>query len=162
MNEIDDKVVNDFGKEWEAYNQNELSTKELKELFNNYFDIFPFHLVNKNSTGFDMGCGSGRWAKLIAPMVKELNCIEPSIKAIKESKNNLKDYNNCKFLNYSVLNHPLKNNSQDFGYCLGVLHHISDTKLGLKNCVDKLKSGAPFLLYLYYKFDNKPIWYRLI
>ena len=25
-----------------------------------------------------MGCGSGRWAKLISPKVKLLNCIEPS------------------------------------------------------------------------------------
>ena len=36
---LDQNVVDDFGKEWEAYNQNELSTNELKELFNNYFDI---------------------------------------------------------------------------------------------------------------------------
>jgi hypothetical protein len=28
--------------------------------------------------------------------------------------------------------------------------------------VGKLKPGAPFLLYLYYRFDNRPIWYRLI
>ena len=58
----EEKVIKDFGKEWEAYNQNKLSDQELHELFNNYFDIFPFHLINKNSIGFDMGCGSGRWA----------------------------------------------------------------------------------------------------
>ena len=162
MKNIDEKVVNDFGKEWEAFNQNSLSNKELEILFNNYFEIFPYHLVNKNSIGFDMGCGSGRWAKLISPIVKELYCIDPSEKAINEAKKNLKDQKNCIFLNCGVLNHPLKNNSQDFGYCLGVLHHISDTKLGLQNCVDKLKKGAPFLLYLYYKFDNKPKWYKLI
>jgi hypothetical protein len=28
--------------------------------------------------------------------------------------------------------------------------------------VAKLKPGAPFLLYLYYKFDNRPAWFRLI
>jgi hypothetical protein len=28
--------------------------------------------------------------------------------------------------------------------------------------VSVLKKGAPFLLYLYFAFDNKPTWYRLI
>jgi hypothetical protein len=50
----------------------------------------------------------------------------------------------------------------DFGYSLGVLHHIPNTQSALNDCVDKLKSGAPFLLYLYYAFDNKPIWFRLL
>jgi hypothetical protein len=50
----------------------------------------------------------------------------------------------------------------DFGYSLGVLHHIPNTQSALNDCVDKLKSGAPFLLYLYYAFDNRPIWFRLL
>ena len=109
-----------------------------------------------------MGCGSGRWAKFIAPNVKTLNCIEPSSKALKIAQKNLRKFKNCKFENLDVMTNSLKKNSQDFGYCLGVLHHIPDTKRGLKECVDKLKVGAPFLLYLYYRFDNKPIWYKLI
>ena len=56
----------------------------------------------------------------------------------------------------------MDDNSMDFGYSLGVLHHVPDTALGIKQCVDKLKYGAPFLLYLYYRFDNRPIWFRLI
>ena len=39
-----------------------------------------------------MGCGSGRWAKFIAPKVKVLNCIEPSDKALKIAKQNLKKF----------------------------------------------------------------------
>jgi SAM-dependent methyltransferase len=57
---------------------------------------------------------------------------------------------------------PLDDNSMDFGYSLGVLHHVPDTLSGLKSCVQKLKPGAPFLLYLYYAFDNKPSWYRAL
>jgi hypothetical protein len=53
----------------------------------------------------------------------------------------------------------LQEGSQDFGYSLGVLHHIPDTFEALTSCASKLKSGAPFLLYLYYRFDNKPTWY---
>jgi hypothetical protein len=33
---------------------------------------------------------------------------------------------------------------------------------GLRICAQKLKKGAPFLLYLYYRFDNKPLWFKMI
>jgi hypothetical protein len=50
----------------------------------------------------------------------------------------------------------------DFGYSLGVLHHIPNTQKGLEDCVKLLKPGAPFLVYLYYAFDNKPFWFKTI
>ncbi len=162
MKNLEKSVVSDFGKEWKKYNQQTLENKELTDLFKNYFSIFPFKKINKNSVGFDMGCGSGRWAKLIAPKVKTLNCIEPSAEAISQAKIFLKDFRNCKFENSDVMKSNLEDNSQDFGYCLGVLHHVPDTYLGLEKCVVKLKKGAPFLLYLYYRFDNKPLWFKFI
>jgi hypothetical protein len=39
---------------------------------------------------------------------------------------------------------------------------VPDTLAGLKACVEKLKVGAPFLVYLYYAFDNQPAWFRLL
>src|SRR5574341_2628577 len=57
---------------------------------------------------------------------------------------------------------PLDANSMDFGYSLGVLHHVPDTEAGLSACVNVLKPGAPFLLYLYYAFENRPWWFRLL
>lgn len=159
MKNIQYQVINDFGKEWKEYNQNDLSEKELEELFYKYFKIFPFDKINKNSVGFDMGCGTGRWAKFIAPKVKKLNCIEPSKNALEVAKKNLGNYKNCLFQENNVMDNLIDTGSQDFGYCLGVLHHIPNTQLGLENCVKKLKKGAPFLLYLYYRFDNKPFWF---
>ena len=89
MKNIKEKVVSDFGHEWQKYNQINLNIDESKILFNKYFNIFPFDKLNSNSVGFDMGCGSGRWAKFIAPEVKILNCIEPSSLALKVAKENL-------------------------------------------------------------------------
>tara|TARA_B100000886_G_scaffold303860_1_gene234742 strand:+ start:16159 stop:16626 length:468 start_codon:yes stop_codon:yes gene_type:complete len=42
------------------------------------------------------------------------------------------------------------------------LHHIPDTESALKKLVSKLKKGSPLLIYLYYRFDNKPFWFFLI
>ena len=109
-----------------------------------------------------MGCGSGRWAKLVASKVGFLNCIDPSDDAMQEAITNMSNFQNCYFECADVENNSLKNESQDFGYSLGVLHHIPDTALALKSCSKKLKSGSPFLLYLYYRFDNKPRSYYLL
>jgi SAM-dependent methyltransferase len=158
---LDENVVRDFGKEWKAFNHQDIDISMLDSAFDSYFHIFPFHNL-KHAEGFDMGCGSGRWAKFVAPKVGFLNCIDPSIDALKEAKTNLRNYQNCSFECANTENNFLQNNSQDFGYSLGVLHHIPDTRLALKSCSKKLKPGAPFLLYLYYRFDNKPRGYYLL
>ena len=158
---IDIKTVNGFGDEWERFNQSDLELTEKINGFNLYFNIFPWDKINSNSIGFDAGCGSGRWASLVAPKVKTLFCVDPS-SAIQVAQRNLSDFNNCIFLNESIDEFSKKYNDFDFGYSLGVLHHIPDTKAALQNCVNTLKPGAPFLLYLYYSFDNKPFWYFYI
>ena len=160
MKNINELVVSSFGEEWDYYKQD--NDQNLLSAFNQYFNIFPVEYLNSDSEGFDMGCGSGRWAKYIAPKVKVLNCIEPSQKALNVAKKNLKEFNNCQFECASSNTNSIVENSQDFGYCLGVLHHTPDPQIGLNNCVSKLKKGCPFLLYLYYNFDNRPFWYRLI
>lgn len=158
---IDKNVVRDFGSEWNKFNYRE-NNHELKNIFNDYFSIFPWEMLKKNSVGFDMGCGTGRWARLIAPRVGKLYCIDPSNEALNEAMVNLKNLENCYFECCDIESSSIPNNSQDFGYSLGVLHHIPDTELALKSCINKLKSKAPFLAYFYYSFDNKPSWYRFI
>ena len=73
MQNIDRDVIRSFGEEWNHYKQD---NEDLTSAFKQYFNIFPQEFLNKNSIGFDMGCGSGRWAKFIAPRVKLLNCLE--------------------------------------------------------------------------------------
>jgi len=159
---IDKQVVAGFGDEWSRFDQSELSKDELEQMFDNYFNIFPWEKLSAEAVGFDLGCGSGRWAKMVAPRVGTLHLIDVSADALTVAKRNLKGADNCHFHNASVEEIPLENDSCDFGYSLGVLHHIPDTQAGLQACIDKLKSGAPFLLYLYYRFDNRPVWFRMI
>lgn len=154
-------TVAGFGDEWERFDQTELPTEEHQRLFDAYFSIFPWDIISEKSEGFDLGCGSGRWAKLAAPRVRILHCIDPS-SAIEVAKRNLSNNSNCIFHHASVDNIPLEDESMDFGYSLGVLHHIPDTQAAMTACVSKLKIGAPFLVYLYYAFDNRPIWFRSI
>lgn len=161
MKNIDKKTVESFGDEWVHFDQSRMSNKESYKIFKSYFSIFPLNKLSKFSDGFDMGCGSGRWAKFVAPKVRLLHCIDPSI-AIKVAQKKLKKFKNIKFHQKSLDKSGLKENSQDFGYSLGVLHHVPNTKSAINSCVKLLKPGAPFLIYIYYFFENRPVWFKFL
>ena len=158
---LDINTVDSFGNEWLNYDQTQISKSELKKIFDEYFFNFPWNLISINSVGFDMGCGSGRWAQFVAAKVACLHCIDPSL-AIDVAKSNLSNFDNIIFHKSDVANNSLKPNSMDFGYSLGVLHHVPDTIEGLISCSKLLKKGAPFLVYLYYNLDNRNYVFKFI
>jgi ubiquinone/menaquinone biosynthesis C-methylase UbiE len=159
---IDEQVVKAFGEEWTQFDQRAASTTDLQSMFDQFFRIFPWDELPSQAVGFDLGCGSGRWARFVSQRATRLHCIDPSEAALSVARNNLRDLSNCVFHLAPVDQIPLANSSMDFGYAIGVLHHIPDTVAGIRSCVRKLKAGAPFLLYLYYAFDNRPLWFRMI
>lgn len=159
---LDSYTVSGFGEEWAAFDQTRLTGVEYQSLFDSYFAIFPWDRIAAGAEGFDLGCGSGRWAAGVAPRVGRLHCIDPAEKALSVAKRRLSQFTNVDFAIASADSIPLDDGSQDFGYSLGVLHHIPDTAAALRDCVRKLKSGAPFLVYLYYALDGRPGWYRTL
>ncbi len=159
---VDAATVVSFGDEWTHFDQSALSEEELAGAFSVYFKIFPWDARPAGAEGFDMGCGSGRWARLVASRVRRLNCIDASAEALSVARRTLADRDNVRFLHAPANAVPLPRASQDFGYSLAVLHHIPDTEAALRACVALLKPGAPLLVYLYYRFDNRPCWFRMI
>ena len=159
---LDRGTVEGFGEEWSAYDQSALVGDEYRKLFEGYFRIFPFDQLPEKAEGFDLGCGSGRWAAGVASLVGVLHCIDPSESALEVARRKLANHSNVRFHQAAADTMPLANASQDFGYSLGVLHHVPDTAKALADCVRTLKPGAPFLLYLYYALDNRPAWFRAL
>ena len=156
---LDTRTVASFGDEWHRFDQKGMAPGEAERVFGDYFAIFPWGQLPPNAEGFDMGCGSGRWARLVAPRVGRLHCIDPS-SALAVARHTLADQPNVQFHQASVAASGLPPNSQDFGYSLGVLHHVPDTAAAIRSCAALLKPRAPLLLYLYYAFDNRPRWFR--
>ena len=159
-NNVDPKTVASFGDEWAHFDQSDLGGAEAEDIFEGYFGIFPWEALPENATGFDMGVGSGRWAAFVAPRVGTLNCVDASPVALDVARGTLERFDNTAFHVATANDVVLGKGTQDFGYSLGVLHHIPDTPLALRGCTAMLKPGAPFLLYLYYRFDNRPAWFR--
>jgi ubiquinone/menaquinone biosynthesis C-methylase UbiE len=162
---IDLRVARGFGQEWSTFRQDEdhLSREQRQAIFNDYFGIFPWHLLPAGGgVGLDVGCGTGRWSVLVAPRVQHLHLLDASAQALSVAKQNLRNVNNVSFHLDSVASIPLPPKSLDFAFSLGVLHHVPDTEAAIVAIADKLKPNAPFLLYLYYALDNRPICYRLL
>src|SRR5207253_1388585 len=132
---------------------------EAQQIFEEYFDIFPWQALPPDAVGFDAGCGSGRWARLVAPRVHRLYCFDASDEVVEVATEMLAEVPNCEVTLAAIDELPIADGSMDFGYSLGVLHHIPDTPAALRDCVRKLKPGAPFLVYLYHRFDERPWWY---
>ena len=151
---LDDRVVEAFGYEWSRFGNESLDDEELREMFDAYASIFPWDDLPSDAVGFDAGCGSGRFARFFAPRVGRLICVDASAKALDVARRTLLGHDNVEFRHEDLSAMGLEDGSCDFGYSLGVLHHVPDTEDATRACVRKLKPGAPFLVYLYYDLEG--------
>lgn len=159
---LDVQTVRGFGDEWSRFTQDQLGTDVREQIFSDYFSMFDWAALPADPVGADIGCGSGRWAQVVAPRVGHLLLIDASPEALEVAKANLSGVPNASFFNASVGALPIADASLDFGYSLGVLHHVPNTAAAIAAVAAKLKKGAPFLVYLYYAFDNRGLAYRAL
>lgn len=153
------EVVNSFSSEWKKFNR--FSEEEIKSAGDQYFDIVTSEMLNKNSSVLDVGCGSGRWTRYAADkagFVEGIDLIESIDTAVELNL----DKKNVRISQASVNNIPFADNSFDFVFCLGVLHHLPNTEEALNNVIKKLKTGGHCLIYLYYKIEESSFFIRTL
>src|SRR5687767_14407558 len=112
---LDEQTVRGVGEEWTVYDECALDGGEQGDLFGHYFALFPWDRLPEGAQGFDLGCGTGRWAKLVAPRVGVLHCIDASAAALGVARRNLAGLEGCHFHAASVDRMPLLDGSMDFG-----------------------------------------------
>jgi SAM-dependent methyltransferase len=159
---LDQQVIDSFGHEWAAFDYAESETDEALDLqFLAYctpIDLTQFN--SKSSVAADFGAGSGRWASRLLPHFSLVYALEPSDGANKVLKNKFSKESRMAILQETVGSNSIPAESLDLAMSLGVLHHIPDTGLAIKDVASKIKSDGVFLCYLYYKLENKPLYYR--
>ncbi len=156
---LDWKTVESFGNEWSIFNS--FDDQEVALIGNDYFDILPPHLKDKNTVALDAGCGSGRWSEFLSDKVGFIEAIDSS-SAVFTAVKLLKGISNVRFTQASIDHIQFEDNSFDLVFSLGVLHHIPDTRQAIRRCVAKVKPGGHFLMYLYYDLDNRGFLYKII
>lgn len=156
---IDPHTVSSFGEEWNTFHG--FNERELEFTGDMYFDIVTPAMLNDQCTVIDIGCGSGRWIKYLDGRYKKMVGLDPS-KAIFAADKLLGQNEKVELVQASTDHIPFPEGSFDFAYSLGVLHHIPDTQKALADSVKMVKSGGHFLVYLYYRFDNRPLYFKAL
>lgn len=155
---IDHETVSSFGEEWSKFSS--FSEKEIQNAGDQYFDIVPLNAYTGKYV-LDVGCGTGRWSKYLSRKVGALEAIDPS-DAVYSAAALLQDEEHVRITRASADNIPFPDNSFDLVFSLGVLHHIPDTHEAMRRCVEKVKPGGYFLVYLYYNFENRGLVFKSI
>ena len=156
---IDTATVHSFGEEWKSFHQ--FGEAEINKIGDTYFDLVTPAMVGQDKIAADFGCGTGRWSKYFHNRVGEVAAIDPS-EAILTAAQLLNGVDNVSLYKASIDNLPFADNYFDFGFSLGVLHHIPDTQKAMNACVRKIKPGGHFLVYLYYNLDNRGFLYKAL
>ena len=161
---LDQGVIDSFGHEWATYDYGETETSEaLDAQFTAYcapVDLTQFN--PKTSLAGDFGAGSGRWSSRLSPHFSLVYALEPSDGANSVLKNKFSNDPKIVVLQETVGSNSIPLASLDLAMSLGVLHHIPDTGLAIKDVSRRIKPGGVFLCYLYYSLENKPAYYKMI
>lgn len=155
---IDAGVVRSFGEEWKQFHS--FSEDEINRLGGMYFDILEPHLTPEMHV-LDVGCGTGRWSKYLAPKVASVTAVDPG-EAVLAADEVLGKLSNVRIAMASADDLPFPERSFDIVMSIGVLHHIPDTQQAMNDCVRMVKPGGYFYTYLYYNLENRGAAFRMI
>lgn len=156
---VDLKTVESFGKEWNKFSN--FTREELEECGHEYFDIVSGDMLKQDSLVLDIGCGTGRWAKYLSGKVKFIEAVDPS-DAVLAAVKFTAECPNVRITKAGIDSIPFSDETFDFVFSLGVMHHLPDTADAIKKAVAKLKKNGYLLLYLYYNLENRKPFFRFI
>lgn len=127
--------------------------------FNEMQENIPERIA-RGKIGIDIGSGCGYDTCIMAknnPGIKIISLdISDGIYITKQLAGQMK---NVQAIKGSCLNLPARDNSFDFAYSYGVLHHTINPLSSLKEIFRILKPGAPVFLYLYESHCENPFKY---
>jgi SAM-dependent methyltransferase len=108
----------------------------------------------------DMGCGSGRFTLALARAgARRVIGVDLGRRSLETAGRMALEAGiaNVEFVEADVLGLPYDDESFDFVFCNGVLHHTTDLERGLRELHRVLRRGAEAFLYLY--GDGGLFWY---
>ena len=124
----DDRVIAAFGREWGTFTHTAAEGEaDLRSAFEAYLQVFPWHELPARAVGADVGCGTGRWARFVAPRVEKLYCVDPSA-ALDVARQLLAGTDNCEFTRAKADAMPIADHAHDrkrFFECLNGLSWLT-------------------------------------
>lgn len=146
-----DSYAGSFGKEWNWFADTQLDRPaeertESREMFALKTGFSPADLEGK--TILDVGCGMGRFAEVASAWGARVLGVDLSV-AAEAAQRNLGDRANTAFLQADVFDLPLRPESFDLIYSIGVLHHTPDTRAAFARLPRLLRPGGRIAIWVY-------------
>lgn len=155
----DERTIASFGQEWERFHR--FDEEEVRRAGDQYFDIVPPEALGPDKRALDIGCGSGRWTRYLAPRVGRVEAIDPSEAVLHAARANA-DLPNVRWSRAGIDEIPFADGAFDLVICIGVLHHVPDTAGALRKAAAKVRPGGRLLVYIYYALDGRGWAYRAL
>lgn len=134
-----------FGYEWDKYS---FMDKKYEDQFKNWTG--PLSESDfKNKSVLDAGCGMGRnsfWALQYG--AKKLMAFDLDRRSVEKAKKTLSKFKNAKVMLRSIYETEWENEF-DIAFSIGVIHHLKEPELALKNMTKALKKGGKLLVWVY-------------
>ena len=149
MKSINLKTGNLFSSLWKGLNDSQF--QDSVDLFFKRAKANNFNLdLIKNKNILDAGCGSGRYSVAMHYAgAKNIKAIDISDKGINRAKKILKSYKNIDFMQDNVQKLSFKNNTFDFVWSAGVIHHTNNYELCISEFKRVLKKNGYLFLLTY-------------
>ena len=118
-----------FGREWAHYDDF-AGYMGSAELFSEFTGLQREHVEGR--TVLEMGCGAGRWLKVLAEMGAQHVVGLDASSAVRQAAQRTSAFDNVRVVRGSALDMPLQP-CFDLVVSIGVVHHLADPVLGLCN-----------------------------
>jgi SAM-dependent methyltransferase len=127
------------------------------------YEILNEDLV-KGRKCLEVGCGQGFVSIHVSDWAEEVVGIDISNNSVKVANKGKQELgrNNVSFLTGDAENLEFENNSFEFVYSIGVLHHTPDTQKGINEIYRVLKPDGTAIIMLYRKYCPKGMVTSLI
>lgn len=127
--------------------------------YNNMQDVIKEPIV-RGQKGIDVGSGCGYDTYIMAKNNPSVKIVSLDIsEGVYKTKEITAGLGNVWILRGSALNIPIADNSLDFAYSFGVLHHTPDPEQGVREIARVIKKNSPAYLYLYEDHSDNLVKY---
>jgi len=137
-----------FGFEWKRFSA---QLPEYEENFHWYLEPLKGQPL-AGCRVLDAGCGMGRHTHHLLRCGCTVVALDASAAIdVARANNHTAD---ALFVQADILHLPLESEAFDLACCLGVLHHIEDTRAALKELVRVVRPGGLVLVYVYHDLSH--------
>jgi len=130
-----------FGYEWTYFPEYECKN------FEAFIEPLPKGFM-QGKLGLDVGCGAGRHAYQASRLGAEILAVDLS-QAVDSAYQNNCNNRQVHVVQTDVYHLPFRQQTFDFIYSLGVLHHLPHPEKGYRGLIPLLKTGGAFFVWLY-------------